>query len=116
MSGQHEALIQVETNNLFPVVDPAEITKGFIKHLGADNGAKITIQNSVFEYSRFCKGLIAYREGIDYQAQNVGVLAFQKEATGSFRDNSCQNCLILLFDSTFRHLNHGTKIRALRQL
>ena len=83
MSGQHEALIQVESNNLYPVVDSIDAAKGFIKHLGADNGARITISQSAFEYSRFCKGLIVYREGIDYQAQNPGVLSFQKESTGN---------------------------------
>ena len=51
-----------------------------MKHLGADNGANIVIEDSVFEYSRFCKGLIVYREGVDYQELNVGVLGYQKEA------------------------------------
>lgn len=62
MSGQLEALIQVETNNMY--LSPAE--KGQWRHLGADNGAKILIEGSVFEKSRFCKGLIVYREGVDY--------------------------------------------------
>ena len=53
---------------------------GYLKHLGADNGANIVIEDSVFEYSRFCKGLIVYREGVDYQELNVGVLGYQKEA------------------------------------
>ena len=78
MSGHTEALIQVETNNLYPVAaDPAAPDeRGWLKHLGADNGAKILIEDSVFEYSRFCKGLIVYREGADYQASNAGVLGY----------------------------------------
>ena len=66
MSGAHEALIYVETTNLF-VVPKEDATahasnpKGFIKSLGVDNGANINIKNSKFEFSRFCKGMISYR-------------------------------------------------------
>ena len=74
----------METNNLYPVKNPdPSINKGFLKHLGADNGAKIIVQDSVFENSRFCKGLIVYREGIDYSGRSAGVLNYQKEATSS---------------------------------
>ena len=66
MSGQQESLIEVETANLYPVMPLTDKTKGFLKHLGADNGASIIIENSKFELSRFCKGLIVYREGVDY--------------------------------------------------
>jgi len=57
-----EALILVETTNLFPVPKSnAADGLGFIKSYGADKGAKITITNSIFEYSRFCKGMLVYR-------------------------------------------------------
>ena len=85
-------------------------------HLGADKGAKILIEHSSFEYSRFCKGLIVYREGVDFNAQNPGVFSFQKEASGSQIDQACTDCQIILYNSTFTHLNHGTRLRTLRPL
>jgi hypothetical protein len=30
---------------------------------GQDRGAVITLYNSIFQYSRFCKGMIVYRAG-----------------------------------------------------
>ena len=109
MSGQMEALIQVETNNLYP----PHGEQGQWRHMGADNGAKILIEDSVFEYSRFCKGLIVYREGVDYQATHAGILSYQKEC-GDFNDEVCADCSIVLRNSNFTHLNHGTQVRALR--
>ena len=95
---------------------------GYLRHYGSDNGAKILIESSEFEYSRFCKGLLVYREGVDYQAINSGVLGYQKEATstpdtlGTFVDDVCDDCYIIMQDSTFTHLNHGTSLRTLRPL
>ena len=68
MSGKHESLIHVETDNLYkvPRVDGFDDGEGYIMQLGADNGANILIENSKFTYSRFCKGLIVYRPGTDY--------------------------------------------------
>ena len=40
MSGKHEALIQVESANLYPVKVGSD-KKGYLKLLGADNGVRI---------------------------------------------------------------------------
>ena len=68
LSGKHEALIQVETTNLFAVPRDSSIAdgKGFIKQLGANTGAIIQIYGSDFSFSRFCKGAIVYRPFTNY--------------------------------------------------
>lgn len=44
----YEALIYVETNNFYPVINPDDDTDGFYKYLGDDNGAILDIQNCAF--------------------------------------------------------------------
>jgi hypothetical protein len=39
------------------------VSKDFYYASGEDRGAIVTISNSIFEYSRFCKGLFVYRAG-----------------------------------------------------
>ncbi len=61
----YESLIYVENNN-YHIDTPVGTTtdpnnKGIYSYLGEDRGLDLTIDNSVFEYSRFCKGLIVYR-------------------------------------------------------
>ena len=34
----------------------------FLAQLGEDRGARIDIQNSSFKHSKFCKGMISYRQ------------------------------------------------------
>ena len=64
----YEALIYVETNNFYPVIDPSTPTSGFMKYLGDDNGVDMLITGSNFSKSRFCKGAIVYRSApyLDY--------------------------------------------------
>lgn len=77
---EYESLINVETETLWKVSakilgvntdsgsyyfdqDTSFITqkKDFYFSNGQDRGAKITIKNSKFRHSRFCKGMLVYR-------------------------------------------------------
>lgn len=60
--GHLDALIQVETNNLgyFGQQVDANTDNRFMVFYGEDRGAMITIENSEFYSSSFCKGLIYY--------------------------------------------------------
>ena len=59
---QHDALIQVETNNLgyMGSVDEEGVDNRIITYYGEDRGARITVENSNFYSNSFCKGLIYY--------------------------------------------------------
>lgn len=63
-----EALINIETNTYYTYTSTKDsITVGATTYNylygfhGADNGAAISIINSNFEHSKFCKGLLVYR-------------------------------------------------------
>ena len=112
MSGAEEALVFVETNNLFLVPkDPANFAtdpKGFIKSIGVDNGANIHIKESHFEYSRFCKGLISYRPAYDILQDFGGIFSYQSEGDAPVRDTTCTDCKIVVETSTMKFLNYGS--------
>lgn len=74
-----QALIQVENNNYVEMAtvvaegvlnfdqypasqDLDEIDSQFMAKLGEDRGARIDIDGCTFKHSRFCKGMISYRE------------------------------------------------------
>ena len=57
---EYEALIYVENNN-YHTDTSLERIKSYNSFLGEDRGMDLTIDNSLFEYSRFCKGMIVYR-------------------------------------------------------
>ena len=60
----HDALIQVETNNLGFIGEVPESADDedyrVLAYYGQDKGAMITIEDSNFLSSSFCKGLIYY--------------------------------------------------------
>ena len=122
MSGHHEALILVETTNLFllpedstvPENDP--MRRGFIKSMGVDNGANIHIRDSTFEYSRFCKGMLSYRPAYDIIQDFGSIFSYQSEAELPIRDETCSTCKIIFETSMMKFLNYGSQIRALRPL
>ena len=92
-----QALIQVETNNfveqsivttdgssLTPISQhyfyrnyesssEADISSRYMMHVGEDRGARIHIEGSTFKHSKFCKGMISYREiqDISYQEEKT---------------------------------------------
>lgn len=51
-------MINVETNSLSKV---ETFNNDYYVYNSADRGAKISIVNSTFKTSRFCKGMIVYR-------------------------------------------------------
>lgn len=72
-----QALIQVENNNYVEMAtqmngvsnvvdelaqDTTDLEDQFIAQLGEDRGARIDIKSCTFKHSRFCKGMISYRE------------------------------------------------------
>lgn len=118
MSGAHEALILVETTNLFVVPkDPdthATDPYGFVKSMGVDNGANIHIKDSTFEYSRFCKGMISYRPAHDVTQDFGSVFSYQAEADLPIRNELCTECKIVIETSTMKFLNYGNQVRAFR--
>lgn len=61
-----ESLINIETDNIVYGAGGDNINTGTIKdkvffYYGVDSGAVISIANSTFNNSKFCKGLIVYR-------------------------------------------------------
>lgn len=56
---EYEALIYVENNNFY---HRGSLYSGGIGYLGENRGTNIKISTSTFKHSRFCKGLIVYRE------------------------------------------------------
>ena len=113
----YEALIYVETS-IVERVDTL-FSRPFIVQLGDDRGARITIEESTFKHSSFCKGLIVYREMpelLPYDNEYL-VVNFSNEAGKRVEhfmdrtqdDNFGENGLpqISIKDSTFLNLNHG---------
>lgn len=116
----YEALIYVETS----IVERVDnlFSRPYIVQLGDDRGARITITNSVFKHSSFCKGLIVYRpqpELLPYD-NNYLVLNFAYEAEHGVRDWTKRGDTQLgygstppkieITDSVFWNLNHGRNI------
>ena len=87
-----QALIQVETNNfvemgteiqyetvedeegeetIFFSQDYTEEDAMFLIHVGEDRGARIDIEGSTFKHSRFCKGLITYRQEQEIEFEDL---------------------------------------------
>jgi hypothetical protein len=106
------SLVQVETNNFgmggyessYSGITVSDAVFPF--YFGEDRGARIAIKNSVFEHSKFCKGLIVYSktEPMDW-ANNmllVNITANQNNTLDSSVDR--KPSFLLISNSTFINL------------
>ena len=79
--GGHDSLINVETNNfgIFGLhwdsderkYDPLDENSQFLSYYGEDRGARISIANSTFKHSSFCKGMIYYKRTEEVKYDDV---------------------------------------------
>ena len=80
--GGHDSLIQVETNNFGLMGErrdddsPGGVNTQdlFLSYLGEDRGARISITNSTFKHSSFCKGMIYYKKLKDLTYEDAPLL------------------------------------------
>ena len=77
-------------------------------HLGEDRGARIEIRNSTFKHSRFCKGMISYRQVDPILFENESkYFRFSKQLNRtekfSFADDRAES-FIKIKDSHFENL------------
>jgi hypothetical protein len=90
-----------------------ENTRTYYNSNGADRGAKITITNSVFKHSRFCKGMIVYRPSLYVSSEDFRTILNQ---TNLYMNSTLKNdtdAFILISGSTFTNLNAYTKVKSL---
>jgi hypothetical protein len=80
---------------------------------GADRGAKITITNSVFKHSRFCKGMIVYRPSLYVSSEDFRTIVNQTNLYMTKPLKNDTDAFILISGSTFNNLNAYTKVRSL---
>ncbi|CDW73676.1 UNKNOWN [Stylonychia lemnae] len=119
--GGYTSLINVEHNNLRRITkqNPATLfnmtvllNMDFFVYNGANRGFKLLIQQSTFQHSRFCLGLILFRRQI-YIPQMTSFL----NTTYIFRskDNTKNDIgsQLLIVDSEFTNLNYLTNTSAL---
>ena len=57
----YEALINVETNNMAVIQPATSGSKPYIEELGDNRGVIIKIDKSNFKHSRFCKGMLVFK-------------------------------------------------------
>lgn len=109
----YEALIYVETNNFYPVLNPDTEGEGFMKYLGDDNGAIIDIYATTITRSRFCKGAIVYRSApyLSYDTLFNYTANYYTE-----RQPRCEDCSFKIRLSTFSYLNYGKDTYGLASL
>ena len=110
---KHDALIQVETNNLGYFGEEREDEEGgyedhrFLTYYGEDRGANIAIVDSEFYSNSFCKGLIYYRrfDSVffdDYQ-QMLNFTANYQGVTDQEEDAAKTQNVIKIKDSVFQN-------------
>jgi hypothetical protein len=83
-------------------------TRTFFAFNGADRGAKISITNSIFKHSRFCKGMIIYRPSP--YISNDGIRTLLNE-TNLYMTKPLKNdtdAYIIIKSSTFTNMNAYT--------
>ena len=90
LANGYESLITIETYTLNQVIvlektyaegqsgsTNNDNTRTYYNSNGADRGAKITITNSIFKHSRFCKGMIVYRPSLYVSSEDFRTIVNQ---------------------------------------
>lgn len=94
-----------------PTVDPSVNTEDIVFpfYFGEDRGARITITSSVFEHSKFCKGLIVYKKTEPMEQANnqllFNITANQNNLLPKSSDRTPS--FILISKSTFINLAYS---------
>ena len=107
-----QALIQVENNNYaeMAVSDADDTTELFMARMGEDRGARIYIQGSSFKHSKFCKGLISYRQADHFDFdEEPNFLQYSNQfnrTTSEERSDNRTESFIKIKDSLFENLAH----------
>lgn len=98
--------------------DTTKITDQFLAQLGEDRGARIDIQGSTFKHSKFCKGLISYRQqdSIEFDVEPK-FLKFNNQFNRTYEVPDGRNqSFIRIKESQFVNLAHGQSLEALSNL
>lgn len=102
----YESLINVETNNFFY---HGNASAGYLSYQGDHRGAQIYVTSSTFKHSRFCKGLIVYRETMIMTYKNFVNVTMQgatdKKNAALNKDTKSK---LTISSSTFLNLNWGS--------
>jgi len=91
------------------------INKPIIAKMGQDKGARISIKQSTFSHSRFCKGLISYKKGqaIPPKLLKNFFFAADSQVTQPTGFLAGYDPAVFIDSSSFINLNHGTAIQYL---
>ncbi len=88
-------------------------SRTYYNYNGADRGAKITITDSIFKHSRFCKGMIVYRPSPYVSSEDFRTIVNQ---TNIYMNKTLKNdtdSYILVSGSTFTNMNAYSKVTSL---
>jgi len=92
--------VEVEVPSPIPGVIMTKM-EGRLLLRGSDRGAKIKIESSTFEHSRFCKGMIVYRDLV-FPTTNPLIIQHSEE-----EDPEDQTSYIIISGSTLYNLNYA---------
>ena len=109
----YESLIHVETDNLSKVTKKNLVSANFSTYItqsGIDLGVTLSIRNSQFTFSRFCRGLIYYRK-FDPDISPFANFLSQPSLTTPTSSPS-----IYIYNSNFKMLNSYKNLTALQSI
>ena len=101
----YESLIYVENNNYYSM---GSNYWGIVGLRGENRGAGIVISGSTFSNSRFCKGMIVFREpGF---IMNPLLFNYTHALTSKYSNRYAYNSRIYISNSTLSNLNWATNV------